>query len=231
MNCYQIEYTEHTFKGKHYYLPVYANHRPAVKHILNNQYSEPKTHLVFQNILAHYNRKCSMIHAGTFFGDMLPHFSSMTDNLVYAFEPVLENYVLSKLCIEKNQLTNVVIYNSALNDTSGNLRINTGINEELHRGGTSSIDSVGYLCSSIRIDDFQYDRLKIIHLDIEGHELPALKGSYNTIMYHRPFIFIEDNRNDCASFLESLNYSYVTSIPGLKVWSPIKTAFPPEYLL
>ena len=172
-----------------------------------------------------------MIHAGTFFGDMLPHFSSMTNNLVYAFEPVMENYILSKLCVEKNQLTNVVLYNSALSNTTGNLRINTGINEELHRGGTSSIDSEGYLCSTIRIDDFQYDKLKILHLDIEGHELPALMGACNTITTHRPFIFIEDNMNNCETYLKDLEYHYITSIPGVKIWSPIETSFPAEYLL
>lgn len=208
-------YKEHKFEDDYYYLPNYALHRPAVQCILNNKYYEPDTH----NFLKEYlkDKKGSMIHAGTFYGDMIPSFSKLVTEL-YAFEPVLENYILSRLCVEKNNLKNVILINSALTSLQENVLVNTGIGESLHRGGTSQIDNKGYITPGLRIDQILVKDLLVIHLDVEGHELEALKGGEETIKKYKPLILIEDNRKNCNEFLFNLNYKHIKSLPELQIW-------------
>ena len=43
--------------------------------------------------------------------------------------------------------------------------------------------------------------LSIIQLDVERHELEALRGASETIKKNHPIVMIEDNKNECAGFL------------------------------
>jgi FkbM family methyltransferase len=162
-----------------------------------------------------------MVHAGAFFGDMLPSFSRHVSGMVLAFEPVLENFVLSKLCVEANSLENVMLFNNALGDSFCNLKLNTG-KAGLHAGGASSVSNAGQLCAAMPLDVLGDRTIAMIHLDIEGHELPALEGAREIIKESRPIVLIEDNKNACGELLVSMNYRHLADIPGLKIWSPVE---------
>jgi len=66
----------------------------------------------------------------------------------------------------------------------------------------------------------------VIKIDIEGCEYQALAGAYNTILTHRPLIFIEihprflnhyqNNINQIVEFVESINYK-VYDLNGTEV--------------
>ncbi|MEH6604164.1 MAG: FkbM family methyltransferase [Pseudomonadales bacterium] len=217
---YQIAYVKKTFLGKEYFLPEYAMHKPAVQHILNDQYYEPETHRLVGKIFENFAG--SMIHAGTFYGDMIPSFSESVTGFVYAFEPVLENYILARMCIQKNRLENVFLFNSALSSVLGNIKMDTGGEDGVHHGGACKISDKGFTCTSVRIDNYEYSDLKVIQLDLEGSELEALKGAFSTIERHRPVIMVEDNSNDCRALLEAMDFFHVKNIPGLKIWAPIE---------
>lgn len=217
---FQIEFKSALIDGRKYFVPSYALHRPAVKCVLKGEMSEPETHTMVELLGLH--RAGSIVHAGTFFGDMLPNFSKFTQGRVYAFEPVLENYVLAKLCVEQNDLTNVVIINSALSDSIANLKINTVQGNGIHAGGSSTISNSGHMCTSLKIDNLEADDIVLIQLDVEGHELQALSGALETIKRCRPVIAIEDNEKACDSFLTDIDYQFVKKIPGLKIWAPIE---------
>ena len=219
---YQVSYLQKSFMGKEYFVPEYALHRPAAQCILNDRYYEPDTHELIQKIFK--NISDSMIHAGIFYGDMIPSFSESVSGLVYAFEPVLENYILARLCIEKNKLENVLLFNSALSSAQGNIRMDTGVDDGIHHGGASRVGEKGFICTSVRIDNFEYNDLNVIQLDLEGHESEALKGAFSTIVKHRPLIMIEDNDNNCRALLESMDYMHIKTIPGLKIWIPNEKA-------
>lgn len=92
--------------GTRFCVPLHGQHRFAAQHILNRQFYEPDTHRLVSALMPALGG--NMIHAGTFFGDMLPTFSHATPGTLFAFEPVLENYVMAKLCVEMNALENVV---------------------------------------------------------------------------------------------------------------------------
>lgn len=201
-----------------YFLPKYGLHRPAVEQLLNGNLQEPLTHNLVELIYA--NEQGSMIHAGTFFGDMLPNFSNYVTGVVYAFEPVLENYLLAKLTVKENDLSNVILMNSALSQSIGNLRINTEQSQDLHAGGASAISEHGQICTALDIDSLNASDILLIQLDVEGHELMALEGAVKTINRCRPIIAVEDNEKNCDSFLMQQKYEFSRAIPGLSIWIP-----------
>lgn len=215
---YKINYVKTKFRDGVYFVPSYATHRPAAASILTDKLYEPATHVFVERFFQRSNG--SMIHAGTFFGDMLVNFSKFVNGTVYAFEPVLENYVLAKLCVQENQLSNVLLTNSALSNSITNLLINTSEGSNFHAGGASNISNEGVICSAFPIDFLSASDIALIQLDVEGHELQALKGAKKTIAQSRPVIAIEDNKKNCEYFLEQHKYKLTTQIPGLDIWTP-----------
>lgn len=213
-----VEYTRLTLAGFDYFVPKYASDRPAVKNLLNGSLFEPETHELVREFCKIY--KGSMVHAGTFFGDMIPSFSRSVSGSVYAFEPVFENYILAKLCVDANGLSNVILMNSALSENVGNLYIDTNEGDGSHAGGCSSIADTGNICAAINIDSLNIEDLVLIQLDVEGHELAALTGARATIQKCRPVIAVEDNSNNCSGLLESLQYENVAQTPDLTIWVP-----------
>lgn len=213
-----VEFTHLTLDGNQYFVPKYALHRPAVKNLLNGDLYEPDTHNFVREFCKSF--KGSMVHAGTFFGDMIPNFSKSVSGNVYAFEPVFENYILAKLCVDSNILANVILMNSALSNGLGNLYINTSKGGGRHAGGASTISDKGEICAAINIDRLNIEDLVLIQLDVEGHELLALTGAQETIQKSRPVIAIEDNNDNCADFLRDIKYVNVGHIPGLTIWAP-----------
>lgn len=220
-NSYNIKFKNVSVEGAQYFLPEYSNFIPIKKSgsdkTLSATLHEETTHKLINELCKSF--KGSIIQAGAFCGDFLPSFSKSCDDFVYAFEPVLENYIMCKLTIEKNNLENVFLYNAALGEKTETLRINTNLDKEYHVGGASKIDAVGDLCLALAIDNFSYSSLMLIQLDIEGFELNALKGAKETIKKHHPIIAIEDNKGNCAEFLESLGYICTLAIPGLDIWA------------
>lgn len=200
-----------------YFVPKYAEHRPASRAILSGEVYEPATHTFIEKLMQ--RRSGNMIHAGTFFGDMLPTFARYCPATVYAFEPVFENYVLAKLCIEANKLDNVFLQNAGLSDGISIAHIDTGGEDEVHRGGGSRLGNQGQIVGLLTIDSLGLDDVAVIQLDIEGHELPALKGARATIEQCAPVIMIEDNARACNVFLEKLGYRHIRTIPGLFIWA------------
>ncbi|MEM6411835.1 MAG: FkbM family methyltransferase [Pseudomonadota bacterium] len=213
-----VEFTHLTLDGNQYFVPKYALHRPAVKNLLNGSLYEPDTHNFVREFCKSFNG--SMVHAGTFFGDMIPSFSKSASGNVYAFEPVFENYILAKLCVDSNNLANVILMNSALSDGLDNLYINTSQGDGRHAGGGSTISDKGTICVAINIDRLNIEDLVLIQLDVEGHELIVLTGAQETIQKSRPVIAIEDNNDDCTGFLCNIKYENVGHIPGLTIWAP-----------
>lgn len=205
------------------YLPERAAHRVAVREFAEGRYYEPFTHLAFKAILESKGRR-NVVHAGAFFGDMLHTLSQSAAN-VYAFEPVLENFVFAKKNAERLGLKNVVLVNAGLGEDNGLLPIRTTDKQGRFIGGGSTFNTgaqnelhVYETVPVFRIDSLPIDDVALIELDVEGFELPALKGARTTIERDRPVILIEDNKDNCADFLGSIGYALAFSTKGLSFW-------------
>lgn len=214
---YQLKFKRVDLGSEVHFVPGYAIHRPACQEIIAGRYYEPLSHILIGALLD--ERPGDLIHAGTFFGDMLPSFSKKCFGMVYAFEPVLENYILAKLCVQQNELSNVILWNVGLGRDISTARIDTGEKASHHHGGASRIGESGQLTSLLCIDSLGLKDVSVIQLDVEGFELDALKGAVQTIQTCKPTVLIEDNSNNCAPFLEGLGYVYIGRIPGLAVWT------------
>jgi len=214
---WQVKYVTAKLENHLYFIPQASIDRPACQAFLSGRYYEPKTHQLIRRIY-----DCipgDLVHAGTFFGDMIPSFSNSIgpEGKLYCFEPVLESYILAKKCIETNECNNVILTNCGVSDKINSLRIQTGGGK---LGGGSSIRKDGdrYI-TTMTIDMFEIENLACIQLDVEGHELNALKGARKTILRCNPLILIEDNSNNCEQFLHENDYINKGHIPGLKIWA------------
>jgi FkbM family methyltransferase len=150
---------------------------------------------------------------------------------VISFEPLSTSYNHLKENIKLNQFNNVMTYNFALSDTKGYAKIYTSDDLEIHSSfneGLSSLYQSNYrnaLLEKVEVEVF--DRvwknhnnlsLDIIKIDVEGSELPVLKGAINTIKKYKPLIILEINeetfqeagyaKDELIIFLENLNYKF-----------------------
>ena len=67
-----------------------------------------------------------------------------------------------------------------------------------------------------RLDDYNFDEVDYLKIDVEGHELKVLKGAIATIEKCNPVIVIEENgsqelynkgeKEDALNYLQTLNY-------------------------
>lgn len=205
------------FDGATYFVPRYAAHRPTAKAILLGNYTVPELHRFVATVME--RRPGSMVHAGTFFGDMLPSFSRKTTGSVYAFEPVLQNYLLARATMVESELHNVILIHAGLGAGTGLATLETRGEGGRHRGGASYVVTdlskrmfAPQLTTLLAIDQFAIDDLSLIQLDVEGYELPVLEGALKTIKKRQPVIVIEDDRRNCLDFLATLGYSSVARI-------------------
>ena len=211
-------------------VPSAARHRPAVKSFMNGKYYEAFSHSSFKKILSH--RQGNAVHAGAFFGDML-HTLSQSANTVYAFEPVLDNYVLAKLNTAKLGLENVMLFNAGLAAAPGWAMMQVRSDSGVFAGGASAIVAGESTTSPLfervpvfALDDLPISNVTLLHLDVESYELEVLNGAKRLIAESKPVILLEDNAKNCAPFLEAQGYRFCFHHGTLDYWaSPDDYAF------
>jgi FkbM family methyltransferase len=223
---YTANYIPFEFEGKHYCFPAFAIKRPVVKAMKNGKLFEPETHQFVKKVFNSFSG--SMIHAGAFFGDMIPNFSAyVSPGYVYAFEPELKSYILSNLCVERNNIENVFLFRNHLSSSLENKNLLVRSKGQ-HRGGSVKLSEKGNTISTgLKIDNLMIDDLVMIQLDVEEHELPALQGAEDTIKRCRPIIVIEDNLKNCPSYLKDMGYLRTGNVHNNSVWCPKENS---EYL-
>jgi FkbM family methyltransferase len=204
------------FDGATYFVPEYALHRPVAARILRKKYASPRLNALVEAVMN--ARPGNMVHAGTFFGDMLPVFTRLTPGLVYAFEPVLENYLLARRVVERNHLDNVLLFHAGLAESARPGTVETR-EEDRHRGGGSYVvtdpDRATFATqqvSLVTVDQLAIDDLSLIQLDVEGFERQVLEGARQTVARNEPVIVVEDFRNACADLLADLGYEHAARI-------------------
>lgn len=152
----------------------------------------------------------SVIHAGGNIGIYALEFSKRAKS-VYVFEPANENFsALSLNCASKE---NIFLYKAALGEV--NIPIDVVNDAPDQQCGAWRVVPNGNI-PTLRIDDLGLSDVSIIHLDIEGFELFALKGAEQTIKRCKPLIGVElmihsekyDYSNqDLIEYVISLGYS------------------------
>lgn len=137
---------------------------------------------------------------------------------VHAFEPNPIMHAYLKAAVPRNVKT----YQAALSDTSGTATFNiptTGKKIHHTRGsllkvqgekGETGVENIGV--QIFTLDSLGLTNIGFIKLDIEGHELAALRGAENIIKRDRPVIQVEatnvggSSANDLVNYLQNLGY-------------------------
>ncbi|HTC23004.1 MAG TPA: FkbM family methyltransferase [Gemmatimonadales bacterium] len=129
---------------------------------------------------------------------------------VYAFEPMPRNLGLLRRHLAMNRLSNVEIYEVAVGDTGGTLRMAEGDSpSEFHA------DPAGrWLVPAVTLDEWLAasgsPSPDLVKIDVEGSDDAVLRGGARTFAAYRPPIYLalhgEHQRRECATLLASLGY-------------------------
>ena len=201
-----------------YCVPRAAAHLPSAHQILNGRVWEPDT---IRFITDHCGDR-SIVHAGAFFGDMLPALSRALapGRRVYTAEPNHQNAACVDWTIRMNGLKNVSFFRAAFGAQREITRIVVRNEDGSARGGQSYLlrgDAPTQLAAEclaqtliVRIDGIvQGDDVGVIHLDVEGHEPFALAGAMKTIKRCLPIVIVETHHPAlwAHSYLAQLGYT------------------------
>ena len=175
-------------------------------------------------------RKRTVLQAGGNCGIYTREYAQHYEN-VYTFEPDATN--MNCLVLNTNDCNNIIKFQACLGESQGMTAIQNPLEimdigsihvktpKELHEN-MLVVESKANI-PILTIDDIAFSTLDLIHLDIEGYELFALKGGSNTIKKYKPVIVLEVcedghsekygyNRNDLEIFLQSLDYVFIEKI-------------------
>jgi FkbM family methyltransferase len=156
----------------------------------------------------------NVIDIGSNIGNhVLFYLSEMNVDKVICFEP--NNYSCQLLTenLAINKFTHrTVIENVALGEKqgvgfeTGFTTSNTGMNKITHVKSSECNNGVVIR----RLDDYNFENIDFIKIDVEGFELEVLNGAQETIKDSRPILLIEvfdDNASAVKNYFENLNYS------------------------
>ncbi|EDP97946.1 FkbM family methyltransferase [Kordia algicida OT-1] len=187
-----------------YCTPYSAQKESVVQEILKGNVYEPET---IQYIIDN----CSdgdVVQAGAYFGDFLPgiakHISKNAQ--VWTFEPSKEYYRCAQITILINDLANVNLFQVGLGAEKSQVQLQIETEDGRRLGGASRIiDSKSGKFVPINIETLdsmipENRNISILQLDLEGFEIPALKGAINTIKRCKPILILEIlSHNDILS--------------------------------
>lgn len=206
---------------------------PVIRSLSQEKVWESKT---IEFIIENINNE-SMIHAGTYFGDMLPAFGKSTKSKIFAFEANPFSAESAKGTIQLNNLNNIVFYEMGLGSSISKENLIYQYQEGQSLGGGSRFEiknakesrytldtNIKTEIDIITIDSIINEKISIIQLDIEGFEMEALKGGIETIKRYKPILILE-NVNGTEDFMQSdiipLGYKNITKIDENTIWKII----------
>jgi FkbM family methyltransferase len=170
---------------------------------------------------------------GAFQGILTLFFSSRAKTVI-AYEPNPPSCSRLLRNLRLNRRTNVQVRNLAVGEHAGSIRL---LSDPLMPGGTSGDPTVSHqieasrVATSIEVPVVTIDQdvasaglppPDLIKIDIEGMELPALRGMVHTLRHHRPDLYMEmhgatmahkdENVRGIVGFLETVGYAHLVHV-------------------
>jgi len=149
---------------------------------------------------------------------------------VHSFEPQKRVYNALSKTLSLNKTTNVYSYNLALGKEEAFIevpkldytkKLNFGGLELNQHGGVPKIDDQSfeklatYKVKLRTIDSFNFKRVDLVKIDVEGMELDVLRGGKKMLLNLKPIIFYEvskSNEIELKKYLELNNYKIIKRI-------------------
>ena len=143
--------------------------------------------------------------------------ASQTFEKVIAFEPNPDTFRMLENNINLNKIGNITAYNIGLSDQNSIMKL---YHNPLNNGGASlnkfsskiNKEGDGFTWNETKVEVKILDSIigediksvDLIKIDVEGHELPALKGALGVIKTYKPLIFAEVS-GDYAKVMDILS--------------------------
>lgn len=135
--------------------------------------------------------------------------------VVHAFEPERTNF--NTLCgnVALNNLKNVFCYQKAVGSQTGFISVpELDHNKTVNYGGlnleTDYSAGLHYDVPLATIDSLNLPRVNFIKIDVEGMEKFTLEGGTEVISSQKPFLYVEDDREDkreaLVAYIKSIGY-------------------------
>jgi FkbM family methyltransferase len=160
------------------------------------------------------------------------------DIIVYAIDPSKYKCDYIQKIADINDIKNIKVihYGLANKDNIEYTYIQQPLEENgtINSGGTNwkkkeELNNKEEIIQFIKLDTLiQNNIIKhnigVIHLDVEGMELDAIKGGLNCIQTYKPYLSLEDHTDDTSKYIEILNdYKFIKRINSNNTFSPINT--------
>lgn len=187
------------------------------------EYSEEEA-LLFKKFIKEGD---SVFDIGANIGSFTVLFSRLAGKkgFVIALEPERHNFYTLCGNISINNLTNVHCFQYAIGENSGTINIPEINHEEIQNHGGIELKinekvETGYTVSLTTIDLINIPlKTSFIKIDVEGMELDVLKGGKTKILKDKPYLYVENDRQEKSSKLikfikDELNYKVYQHTPA-----------------
>jgi FkbM family methyltransferase len=140
---------------------------------------------------------------------------------VHAFEP--QRMTFQTLCgnVALNSLTNVWCHHAAVADAPGDILVPELDSEAANNFGGLGLGrhNGGDRVPVLTLDSLNLPQCRLIKIDVEGMELPVLKGAQETIRRFKPVLYVENDRKQHSDallgFIDGLGYEMYWHLPPL----------------
>jgi FkbM family methyltransferase len=185
-----------------------------------------------ETVIALVPGRTACVQAGGNLG-VFPRRLAQSFSTVYTFEPAAD---LFDKMLRNAPAENIVRFQAALGDMRGLVgtsRVRRDGKPNAHEGITHVVP--GGTVPTLLIDDLALPVCDLIYLDIEGGELPALRGAVNTLALCRPVVAVEINKNlkyvdvteaDIYGFFDAHAYRHLMSVGSDHVFLPLERPCP-----
>lgn len=182
-----------------YCVPTESLHRPCAMTVMRGMVWEAAT----LNAIERHYAGGDIVTAGAYFGDFLPFLSRLAAARgahVWAFEPNPVNFACASVTCQINTLTNCTLTRAGLGAEPARLTIKTHDDNGQPLGGASRVVQGRPGSERARFDEIDIRTIDetsgdatvgLIQLDIEGHEIAALRGAHRVIERFLPLLVLE----------------------------------------
>jgi len=188
--------------------------------ILKNYYPAVHAFILKEYIMDGFNPENGkdILDCGAAFGDTMILFNKLYPaSKVHCFECDSENTKYIKENAELNGITNYQVKDVFLYKKSGDIYIDKNFkvidNPSDNEIKEKSLTKIKALSLDDYVKEENITNLGLLKFDIEGGELPALKGAVNTIKTQKPLIYVpiyhlQEDIYEIPKFIDSLSMKY-----------------------
>lgn len=206
MNTCEFKYDNNVIVNyDKYKIVYYTDNKLFSDCFLESRVSSEKT---FRSIITYFinnniiNKKNNIIDSGAWIGDNSIPWAMNIDGIVYAIDPSQENCDFIDETANYNSIDNLKTLCNAIGDIEKVLSTNDSLNHcsfvynsnctEMI-SNNSGINTIKSTTLDILYNLGKIDNIGFIHLDVEGMEYDALKGSIKIIDLYRPIVAYENH--------------------------------------